>query len=84
MKPEQKARYQIDLLLEAAGWQVQDMEQLNLAASRGIAVREFPLTSGPADYLLIVDRKTVGVVEAKPQGTTLSGVADSSIKGGIN
>jgi type I restriction enzyme R subunit len=46
MKPEQKARDQIDLLLEAAGWQVQDIEQLNLGASRGIAVREFPLTSG--------------------------------------
>ncbi|HET7389188.1 MAG TPA: hypothetical protein VFJ51_00070 [Nitrososphaeraceae archaeon] len=52
MKPEQKARDQIDLLLEAAGWQVQDIEQLNLGASRGIAVREFPLRSGPADWLL--------------------------------
>jgi type I restriction enzyme R subunit len=78
MKPEQKARDQIDLLLEAAGWQVQDIEQLNLGASRGIAVREFPLTSGPADYLLFIDRKAIGVVEAKPQCTTLSGVAEQS------
>lgn len=78
MKPEQKARDQIDLLLEATGWKVQDIEQLNLGASMGIAVREFPLTSGPADYLLFVDRKAVGVVEAKPQGTTLSGVAEQS------
>jgi type I restriction enzyme, R subunit len=75
MKPEQKARDQIDLLLEATGWKVQDLEQLNSGVSRGIAVREFPLKSGPADYLLFIDRKAIGVVEAKPQGTTLSGVA---------
>jgi type I restriction enzyme R subunit len=65
-------------LLEDAGWKVQDIDQLNLGASRGIAVREFPLTSGHADYLLLVDRKAFGVVEAKPHGTTLSGVAEQS------
>jgi len=42
----------------------------------GVAVREFPLKSGSADYLLFVDRRPVEVVEAKPQGTTLSGVAE--------
>ncbi len=42
MKPEQKARYQIDLLLEDAGWKVQDINQLNLGVSPDIAVREFP------------------------------------------
>jgi len=46
----------------------------------GIAVREFPLKSGSADYLLFVDRQAVGVIEAKPEGTTLSGVADQSEK----
>lgn len=61
MKPEEKARRRIDALLEAAGWSVQDMSQLNLAASLGVAVREFPLESGFADYLLFVDRKAVGV-----------------------
>jgi type I restriction enzyme R subunit len=79
MKPEKKARDQIDTLLEDAGWKVQDIDQINLGASRGIAVREFPLTSGPADYLLLVDRKAFGVVEAKPHGTTLSGVAEQSL-----
>jgi type I restriction enzyme R subunit len=39
------------------------MSQLNLGASLGVAVREFPLESGFADYLLFVDRKAVGVVE---------------------
>ena len=65
---------------EAAGWKIQDLREFNLGASRGVAIREFPLTSGAADYLLFVDREAVGVVEAKPQGTTLSGVAEQSEK----
>jgi type I restriction enzyme R subunit len=63
MKPEEKARQHIDALLEAASWSIQDMSQLNLGASLGVAVREFPLESGSADYLLFVDRKVMGVVE---------------------
>lgn len=80
MTPEQKARKTIDSLLQQAGWIIQDRDQLNLGAGLGVAVREFPLKSGPADYLLFVDRKAVGVVEAKPEGTTLSGVAEQSEK----
>jgi type I restriction enzyme R subunit len=80
MKPEEKARQKIDQMLKDAGWVVQDLQQLNLGASLGVAIREFPLKSGPADYLLFVDRKAAGVVEAKPEGTTLSGVADQSAK----
>ena len=80
MKPEEKARQKIDQQLAASGWVVQDLRQLNLGASLGVAVREFPLKSGNADYLLFVDRNAVGVVEAKPEGTTLSGVADQSAK----
>src|SRR3990167_576100 len=78
MKPEEEARKKIDQLLEAAGWKIQDLRELNLGASLGVAVREFLLKSGPADYLLFVDRKAVGVVEAKPVGTTLSGVAEQT------
>lgn len=75
MRPEEKARQQIDQLLEAAGWTIQDYRELNLGASLGVAVREFPLLGGKeADYLLFVDRKAAGVIEAKPWGTTLSGV----------
>ena len=65
MKPEQKTRYQIDHLLQAAGWKVQDLKELNLEASLGVAVREFPLESGPADYLLFINKNAVGVIEAK-------------------
>lgn len=80
MKPEEKARQKIDQLLEVAGWRIQNFEELNLGASLGVAVREFQLKSGAADYLLFVGRKPVGVIEAKPAGTTLSGVADQSEK----
>lgn len=78
MTPEQRARIEIDKLLTSCGWLVQDRAKLNLGAGAGIAVREWPLDCGPVDYLLLVGRKPVGVVEAKPVGTTLSGVAEQS------
>ena len=80
MKPEEKARQKIDQLLTKAGWTIQDREQMNLRASQGVAVREFPMSSGPTDYLLFVDGRAVGVIEAKPEGTTLSGVSDQTEK----
>src|ERR1041384_4086684 len=76
--PEEIARAHIDQLLAKADWEVQDFKKVNLGAARGVAVREFPTDSGPADYLLFVDRKPVGVIEAKPEGRTLSDVADQS------
>jgi type I restriction enzyme R subunit len=79
--PEQRARRDIDADLTAAGWLVQDRDALDLTAARGIAVREFPMKSGFgfADYLLYLDRKAAGAVEAKPQGT-LTGVEAQSAK----
>ncbi|HNX52233.1 MAG TPA: type I restriction-modification enzyme R subunit C-terminal domain-containing protein [Pontiellaceae bacterium] len=76
--PEQKARQQIDAQLVACGWVVQDYKQFNPSAGRGIALREAPLKSGTCDYLLLVDRQAVGVIEAKKEGTLLSGVAEQS------
>ena len=78
--PEQLARHNIDRMLELAGWSVQDMKSLDFTASRGVALREFPLEAGFADYMLFVDRQAVGVVEAKKEGTTLSGVDTQSKK----
>jgi type I restriction enzyme R subunit len=74
-KPEAKARETIDSLLTAAGWIVQDLTEANITAGRGVAIREFPLKAGHgfADYLLYVDGATVGVVEAKKEGETLTG-----------
>jgi type I restriction enzyme, R subunit len=74
--PEQQARVEIDRLLQAAGWAVQDVAHVHLHAARGVAIREFPLNPGHgfADYLLYVDGKACGVIEAKKLGTTLTGV----------
>lgn len=76
LQPEQKARIKIDSLLESAGWVIQDRDQFNRNASLGVAVREFQLPNGAADYLLFVQGKAAGVVEAKKTGATLSGVPD--------
>ncbi|HEX8834258.1 MAG TPA: DEAD/DEAH box helicase family protein [Abditibacteriaceae bacterium] len=84
MTPEEKARQQIDEALIASGWAVQDYKALNLSASRGVALREVPLKSGRCDYLLLVDRKAIGIVEAKKEGTLLSGAADQSAFYGDN
>ncbi|MGB7768715.1 MAG: type I restriction-modification enzyme R subunit C-terminal domain-containing protein [Verrucomicrobiia bacterium] len=78
MTPEQQARQQIDAQLVAAGWIVQDYKAFNPSAGRGIALREVPLKCGRCDYLLLVDRNALGVVEAKKEGTTLSMVAEQS------
>ncbi len=63
--PEEKARLAIDEKLNQSGWVIQDMKRLNLSASLGVAVREFPTSTGEVDYALFVDGKPVGVVEAK-------------------
>ena len=78
MRPEELARKNIDQMLELSGWAIQDYKNLNLGASVGIAIREFPLGRSHVDYLLFIDRKAAGVIEAKPAGTTLSGVAEQS------
>ncbi len=80
MKPEERARQNIDQLLTAAGWTIQDREQMDLGESLGIAVREYPMSSGFADYLLFIDGRAVGVIEAKPEGVTLSGVSEQTEK----
>ena len=68
--PEQIARDKIDEMLEAAGWVVQSLRKgaknkLNFNEGEGQAVREYQTDVGPADYVLFVDKKAVGVIEAK-------------------
>ena len=65
MAPEEKARLVIDEKLKQSGWVIQDMEKLNLSAALGVAVREFPTSTGEVDYALFVEGLPVGVVEAK-------------------
>ena len=72
--PEQVARDSIDKQLAACGWTIQDHKKINLQASAGVAVREYRTDVGPADYVLFVDGKPVGVIEAKreEEGDTLT------------
>ena len=79
---ERNARAEIDRLLSLAGWSVQDLKAADIHGSRGVALREFPLKSGHghADYLLYVDGRAVGVIEAKSAGSTLTGVEFQSAK----
>lgn len=65
MAPEEKARLVIDMKLRQSGWVIQDMKEANVHASQGVAVREFPTSSGEVDYALFVDGNPVGVIEAK-------------------
>ncbi len=76
VKPEDLAREEIDRQLTQCGWLVQDQAAMNIMAGPGVAVREFILKKGHgrADYLLYVDGKVIGVIEAKPTGHTLKGV----------
>lgn len=65
--PEPLARDPIDKRLAACGWIVQDKKQLALGAGPGVAVREYQTDVGPSGYVLFVDRKPVGIIEAKKE-----------------
>lgn len=79
MNPEEKARIQTDTELAQAGWVIQDRKDFNRNASLGVAVREFLMQDGSeADYLLFVEGKAIGVIEAKKEGFSLSGVENQS------
>ena len=80
MTPEEKARQQIDAQLAASGWVVQTKDNINLAASRGVANCELSFATGERDYSLFVDGRALGTVEAKPEGEPLTGVEEQSTK----
>ncbi len=82
LDPEARARVEIDHQLRECGWVVQDYKKLNLGAGLGVAVREFKMSGGydAADYLLFVNRRAAGVIEAKKAGSTLTGVEWQSSK----
>jgi type I restriction enzyme R subunit len=68
---EAQVRYELDRVLEKAGWRVQYDKEKNLFACKGVAVREVSTAVGRADYLLYVDQRLVGVIEAKREGADL-------------
>ena len=75
--PEELAREEIDKLLTDCGWTIQNRSTINFSAARGVALREALLKGrDEVDYLLFVDGKAIGTVEAKPQGYTLTGIEE--------
>ena len=79
--PEQIARDEIDTQLENAGWHVQSKNQIDLSSTKGVAVSEYQTDVGPADYVLFVNKKAVGIIEAKreEEGHKLTVVEDQSV-----
>ena len=80
MTPEDKACQEIERQLRQCGWVVQTKDEMNILAGLGVAIREFAVEVGEADYLLYVDYKVIGIIEAKPEGHTLKGVESQSRK----
>lgn len=78
--PEEQARLNIDQQLKHCGWHVQDFGAMNIFAGEGVAVREFQLSTGEADYGLYIDGKVAGVIEAKKVGENLTGVETQTDK----
>jgi type I restriction enzyme R subunit len=78
--PEQLERDKIDEQLLACGWVIQNKKTFNLAAGIGVAIREFQTDVGPADYILFVNQKPVGLIEAKreEEGVRLTMVEEQS------
>ena len=79
--PEQRAREAIDANLEDAGWRVHRRQALDLSAAHGVAATELPMGSshGFADYALFVNRRLLGVVEAKAGGA-LTGAEAQTVR----
>ncbi|MBP5455970.1 MAG: DEAD/DEAH box helicase family protein, partial [Paludibacteraceae bacterium] len=80
--PEQIARDKIDSLLEQAGWKIQSKNKIDFSVGVGVAIREYQTDEGPADYVLFVNRKPVGVIEAKreEEGVNLTVVEEQSVR----
>jgi type I restriction enzyme R subunit len=77
---EAEVRERVDQMLQLAGWDIQNANATNLFAADGVAVREVATAKGVADYLLYVDQKLVGVIEAKREGKILSPVEAQSAR----
>ncbi|MEU8346630.1 DEAD/DEAH box helicase family protein [Spirillospora sp. NPDC048832] len=77
---EAEVRERVDEMLRLAGWDVQNAKDTNLFAAQGVAVREVPTAKGVADYLLWVNQKLVGVIEAKREGVILTPVETQSAR----
>lgn len=78
--PEGSAHINIDALLTACGWLVENRSGMNLYASRGVTVREFPPETWYSDYLLFVDQHAAGVIDVKAEDIPLAGKAEEALR----
>jgi len=81
LTPEQEARETIDQMLRASGWAIQNKTEIDFTAGEGQAIREYQTDTGPADYVLFVDGKPVGVIEAKKEnlGQNITTVEEQTV-----
>lgn len=77
--PDDKAGSLINRQLIACGWLIQSKAEVNLGAGLGV-IRKFQTASGPEDYGLFVGRRLCGVIEAKSEGTMLSGFSEQAAR----
>lgn len=74
MTPEEKARIKINNMLQEVGWKIVDRTHYNPYDS-AVAIEEGLLKGNhEADYLLFIDGKAVGVLEAKREEKSLDAV----------
>ena len=77
--PEQKARVKIDDLLVKAGWTVVARDEFVPSAINAQAVKENLMKGNlEADYILYLDGKAIGVLEAKREENKLGAQSDPS------
>jgi type I restriction enzyme R subunit len=80
---EAETRYLIDAKLREAGW---DADSVNLTYGNGVrptkgknlAIAEYPVTGGRADYVLFVGLQAVGAIEAKKSIKNVYGAIDQA------
>ena len=72
--PEEKARKKIDMLLKKAGWSIVPRDQYSPGVS-AVAIEEGILKGNlEADYLLFLEGKAIGVLEAKKESVSLDDI----------
>lgn len=70
--PEQASRVKIDAKLAEAGWIVQSVKTIDFGAGPEVVVREYQTDVGPANYIVFIDRKPVGVAQVAGQISSLA------------
>jgi len=75
-RSKMEAATAIEVWLRAAGWAIQDADDLKIPKSGGMAARALPLTRdyGRIDFLLYVEGKAAGFIEIDTESHVLPGV----------